>query len=435
MKPVTVQFFWFLPVLFLGLPQPTQAESALRSGDRVCFLGDSITALGGGPDGYVSMVAAAITLRCPGMDVDYLANAGVPGDTAPGGLKRLQADVLDQKPTLVMICFGMNDARAAPYDDKTYDTYMAGMTGLVTTLKSANVRVALITSSPVDPNRAKAWFKTVEDARACNLMLARMAEGLKALAVRENLPFCDVLTPMLDIQGRAKKDDPSFTLAPDGIHPNALGNTLMAYGILRGLQVTNPPASLTINAANGAVMAEQCMVTDLLVTAGAVSFARTDLAFPVYLPTQAECLASYLPLQERVNPYRFAVKGLAPDSTWSLCVGGTNVGDFTSIQLAAGTNLSLRVGPWRGLAECVVRMSTDQQKLRSSRIQFAQRMSGWTPPEAEPDLRALLDRVDTAIRDREVARIQTPRMVHGWSWILTRTDSPGNGPSTKRDHP
>ena len=435
MKQASIQYLWFLCVLFVGLHQPARAAPALRTGDRVVFLGDSITALGGGPDGYVSLVAAAITLRCPEMDIEYLANAGVPGDTAPGALKRLQTDVLDQKPTFVTICFGMNDARAAPHDDKTYDTFMTGMTGLVSALKSANIRVALITSSPVDPDRAKAWFKQVEDARACNVMLGRMAGGLKALAARESLPFCDVLTPMLDVQERAKKADPAFTLAPDGIHPNALGNTLMAYGILKGLQVTNPPATLTIDAAHGTVMADRCTASNLHITTETVSFTRTDLAFPVYLPTQTECLVSYLPLHEELNPSRFTVSGLTPGSTWRLSVGGTNLADFSSAQLAAGTNLASQAGPWKELSERVARMTADQQKLRSARVQFGERMKGWMPPEAKPDLQALLDRVDQAIRDREVARIQTPRAARDWSWTLTRTDSPGERPSAKQEHP
>ncbi len=435
MKSNTKTFLQFLAFLILGLTQPLQAEPALQGGDRVVFLGDSITALGGGPDGYVSLVAAAITLRCPGIDIAYLANAGVPGDTAPGGLKRLQADVLDQKPTFVTICFGMNDARAAPYDDKTYDTFMAGMTGLVSVLKTAKVRVAFITSSPVDPDRAKFWFKTVEDARACNVMLARMAVGLKALAVRENLPFCDVLTPMLDVQERAKKSDPAFTLAPDGIHPNALGNTLMTYGILKGLQITNPPAALTIDVATGAVKADQCTVSNLHVTPGAISFTRTDQAFPVYLPTQVECVVSYLPLQEQMNPYRFTVQGLSSGSTWRLSVGGTNLGEYAAADLAAGTNLATQAGPWKALAARVAQMTADQQKLRSARVQFGARLNGWMPPEAKPDLQALLERVDQAIRDRETARMKTPRAARNWSWTLTRTDSPGNPPTAKQGHP
>ena len=395
-------------------------DTALKSGDRIVFLGDSITALGAGPEGYVSLAASAITLRCPGIDVNYLVNAGLPGDTAPGGLKRLQADVLSQKPTLVTICFGMNDARVAPYDDQTYTTYMAGMSNLVATLKAVHVRAALITSSPVDPERAKGWFKTEADARACNLMLAHMAEGLKALAARENLAFCDVFTPMLDIQERAKKVDPAFTLAPDGIHPNALGNALMARGILKGLLVTNAPASLVIEAANGAFLADQCEVSNLLVTADVVSFTRTDLAFPVFFPAKAEGHAPYVSLPEEVNPYRFTVKGLKPDCNWRLNVNGTNVGTFTSVQLAAGTNLTLLAGPWRDLAEKVNRMTASQQKLGISNISFPQRMKGWMPDEAKPEMQALLNHVEIIIREREAARKAAPRAARNWIWILTR---------------
>ena len=396
------------------------AEPLLRTGDRIVFFGDSITALGAGPEGYVSLVVAAMTLRCPWMEVDCLANAGLPGDTAPGGLRRLQTSVLDQKPTVVTLCFGMNDARAAPYDDQTYATYMAGMSNLVVALKAAHVRAVLITSSPVDSLRAKSWFKTEADARACNVMLARMAEGLKALAVRENLAFCDVFTPMLEVQERAQKADPAFTLAPDGIHPNAMGNALMARGILKGLQITNAPASLMIDAANGTFKADQCEVSNLLVTADVVSFTRTDLAFPVFLPAQAESLSPYVPLQEEMNPYRFTVKGLKPDCNWRLCVSGTNVGTFTSAQLAAGTNLALLAGPWRDLAEYVDRLTAAQQRLGVSNISFPQRMKGWMPDEAKPEMQALLNRVEVIIREREAARKRALRVARQWNWVLTR---------------
>lgn len=36
-------------------------------------------------------------------------NAGVSGDTAPGGLKRLERDVLGYAPDFVTVCFGLND--------------------------------------------------------------------------------------------------------------------------------------------------------------------------------------------------------------------------------------------------------------------------------------------------------------------------------------
>jgi len=96
-------------LLFVGI-QSLHAvpEPALKSGDRIIFFGDRIIALGAGPEGCVSPVVAAMALRCPWMEAACLANAGLPGDTAPGGLRRLQTSVLDQKQTVVTFCFGIS---------------------------------------------------------------------------------------------------------------------------------------------------------------------------------------------------------------------------------------------------------------------------------------------------------------------------------------
>jgi len=39
-----------------------------------------------------------------------IINAGVSGDTAKGGLERLERDVLSYKPDIVVVCYGLNDA-------------------------------------------------------------------------------------------------------------------------------------------------------------------------------------------------------------------------------------------------------------------------------------------------------------------------------------
>jgi len=111
---------------------------------------------------------------------------------------------------------------------------------------------------------------------------------------------------------------------------------------------------------------------------------------------------------------------MKPDSNWRLCVSGTNVGTFTSAQLAAGTNLALLAGPWRDLAEYVDRLTAAQQRLGVSNISFPQRMKGWMPDEAKPEMQALLNRVEVIIREREAARKGALRVARQWNWVLTR---------------
>ena len=113
---------------------------------RIVFLGDSITAA---PGSYSIPLITYLSLRYPKLQVSY-RNAGVSGDTAPGGLARLDTDVLSVHPTVVSICFGMNDAGVAGTPEQRYEKYMTGMTGLVTRLKAAGIRVVLLTPPCVD---------------------------------------------------------------------------------------------------------------------------------------------------------------------------------------------------------------------------------------------------------------------------------------------
>lgn len=70
----------------------------------VVFLGDSLT-YGTGAQatgGYVKLLQGEF----PGRD---FVNKGIPGDTTAGGLQRLQKDVLDLHPALVVVGLGGND--------------------------------------------------------------------------------------------------------------------------------------------------------------------------------------------------------------------------------------------------------------------------------------------------------------------------------------
>src|SRR4051812_37631815 len=76
----------------------------VHKGDRIVFYGDSITE----QELYTKDVEAYLTQRYPDWHLTFF-NAGWSGDNAGGGKERLNRDVLALKPTLVTVCFGMND--------------------------------------------------------------------------------------------------------------------------------------------------------------------------------------------------------------------------------------------------------------------------------------------------------------------------------------
>src|SRR3954467_3567005 len=80
------------------------ADFAIRDGDTVVFLGDSITA----ERTYGKIVETYTLLRFPARKVHFV-NAGWGGDTAAGGLARLKRDVFDKGATVVTVAYGIND--------------------------------------------------------------------------------------------------------------------------------------------------------------------------------------------------------------------------------------------------------------------------------------------------------------------------------------
>ena len=96
-----------LAVLFsaVGLvPAQQSSDFFFKPGDRIVFLGDSITE----QYQYSSTIELYLTTRFPKWDLTFL-NAGIGGDSAGGGAGRFQNHVLAEKPTAVTINFGMNE--------------------------------------------------------------------------------------------------------------------------------------------------------------------------------------------------------------------------------------------------------------------------------------------------------------------------------------
>lgn len=94
----------------------SQAAPALQKGDRIIFLGDSITQGGGGPKGYITLTQQGIDEKLKDLGITTV-NAGISGNKVPDLQGRLQKDVLDKKPTVVIIYIGINDVwhwRRAP---------------------------------------------------------------------------------------------------------------------------------------------------------------------------------------------------------------------------------------------------------------------------------------------------------------------------------
>ena len=396
--------FALVVLLSLCFAGTTRAQSPLKSGDRVVFYGDSWTE----QRLYTRFVMDYFTLRYPGLQVTF-RNAGWGGDTSVGGLARLQRDVLSLKPTVVTICFGMNDAGYTEFQQRLFDKYMTGMTGMVTQLKKAGVRVILLTPGFLDTDRVEPRMRIYNDT------LGRFGQGVKDLAEKEKLEFYNVHDLMLDVHARAKARNPKYSLNETG-HPTEPGHATIAYAVLKALGCKDQASGLKIDAAKAAATPDRCRVEDLNVQADSITFKRFDDALPTYLPPAAHSALPFYPFTQELNQYNFTVTGLKA-GTWKLTVENMGVGTFTDKELAAGVNLATLPGPWLKIGEQVDNAVKEQESLYFTLWRGVSILE--IPGQAQAEYKDLLKRMTELVQEQETTRISLVPKDRTWNWRLT----------------
>lgn len=275
----------------------------LQRGDRVVFYGDSITE----QQMYTNYVEAYLASRYPELGLSFF-NAGWGGDTAPGGARRLERDVLSLKPTVVTLCFGMNDGQYVPPTDAIREQFVGGMRELVTRLKEKGIRVVLMTPGMADeianPGLGLANYNT----RGLRIL----ADEVLKLAASENLPVCDTHKVMNEVNARGRASDPKFCMAPDGFHPEPAGHLAMAFGLLKALGVPDRRQEVIVDAGSGEVTASPGLIVRLTrkKDGNAVLSMKID-RLPFFVEPAARKVLPFLPFQETFNQLKLRVKGLS----------------------------------------------------------------------------------------------------------------------------
>ncbi len=280
----------------------TDRPFLLRERDRIVFLGDSITE----QQLYTNQVETYLAARYPELALTFF-NAGWGGDTAPGGAQRLERDVLSLKPTVVTICYGMNDGRYVEPTDEIRETYVKGMRELVARLGAAGVRVVLLTPGMVDESVNPALVTVAYNRRGLRVL----ADEVLKLAASEKLPVCDLQALMLEVNARAKAADPKFCMVPDSVHPDPAGHLVMTFGLLQALGV--PPRRQEIDVdipARRATASDGLAIRRLRVNAHGAGFDLLLNRLPFFVEPLARKVLPFLPFQETFNQLTLRLHGL-----------------------------------------------------------------------------------------------------------------------------
>lgn len=328
-------------VLLGSVPWGWAGGFALRDGDTVVFLGDSITAA----RGYSRVIENFTLLRFPERKIRFV-NAGRGGETAKGALARLDEAVFARGATVLTVAYGINDIGWGTKADEVHRReHLDSLREIVRRCREKGVRVfvcsAAITAE--DPATAEQGF------------LQKMGDDALAQAREQGADAIDVQRGMRAVQRRmlsAGAAEPDERKRPrmhteDGVHLNDLGQMAMAVTILEGLGASADVSWAIMDAERAeAVQTESCTISDISRSERELRFLRLDSRQPLNLQPLWMLMGFHIPITDDLNRYGLTVRGLA-DGRWDVLAGNRPLGTWTAAQLADGVNLASASGePW-----------------------------------------------------------------------------------------
>lgn len=371
--------YYLIALLFLSYPALAQIQplEPFHSGDRVAFMGNSITEAGY----YESYIWLYYMLHFPGRRITIF-NAGIGGERAKNMVDRFDDDIVSKKPTVVCLTFGMNDSgyyeflsahpdSGAQARVRESEHYFGLLQDKLKALPA--VRKIMITSSPYDETvkNPKNYFPKK------SLAMGQIAQCQEQAAKDNHWGFVDFFHAMTEITLREQRRDSAFTLTgEDRIHPGNAGHFVMAYLFLKTQGLGDRPvADMGIDAGGMRVVkADNCSITGLSVTPGELRFdyLARSLPFPVdTLPRlwgnphrQSEAVG-LIPFYEAFNREMLRIKGLG-DQEYELTIDGKLIGRWTGAQLEEGINLAAQTNtPEYEQAMSVLWLNEERMSLES----------------------------------------------------------------------
>lgn len=218
-------------------PDDPSVPAPLRGVHQIVCLGDSITEQGGQPGGYVNLLQRTLMALYPAQQFQVI-NAGISGHKATDMQARFQRDVLSKNPDLVTISVGVNDVWHGFYDNHPagdgprgvpLPLYREKILEMVDGAKAAKAKVVLVSPTLIHED-----LTGPENAK-----LDTYVTEMRSIAKERGCAFVDLNANFKAIvaayQKRAGRT--ANLLTTDGVHMNAAGNRVMAYGILRSIGV------------------------------------------------------------------------------------------------------------------------------------------------------------------------------------------------------
>lgn len=294
--------------------------------------------------------------RYPNAKVNFI-NKGIGGDTANGLKNRLEWDIFEHSvtpvPDVIISHVCTNDIGYTTYRDETgaitaaqqqrIDNCIASHKTLIDTCLDKGVGYIVLTplmhdESPLAPKG------TIGQCYGVNTAHALVAEGLREYATEKNLDVIDMHKYTTDIDEEIRNENPGLTevLCNDSVHCGEYGAILAAYTFVADQGATDTVAEVVINANGGSVTAKNASVSGVTVSDSTVKYTYNPYALPIAATTEYKYIESGFGVDftNLFNREIIRVSNLA-EGTYGITIDGTEVGEYTSEELALGINIAI----------------------------------------------------------------------------------------------
>lgn len=196
---------------------------------KIIFFGDSITETGRNAEdptdlgvGYVKITAGKLRLLYPETKFEFL-NRGIGGNRTGDLLLRVEQDVVNECPDVVILQVGINDVWSRfEGQEITPEEFRKNYEALVAAIKGTGARIVII----------EPFVLKVRDKQRFRPYVNVMNAIIREIAERESIP----LIPLDEIFTGVTQDIEPSQFAEDGIHPTHRGCRYIADLLIKQLK-------------------------------------------------------------------------------------------------------------------------------------------------------------------------------------------------------
>ena len=354
--------------------QTKLAPVAVRDGDTIAFVGDSIT-----HNGYHQMfLEYYYSTRFPEAKLQFL-NRGTAGQSAFHMLRRMQTDILKPKADIYVLMVGMNDVgrkyftreerarnpKCGEEIERLEGVYAERLAKVAEQLAENSRRLYIFSPSIFD----ETLESTVDPHVGLNARLGRYEKICADVARRTpNAEFVDIWSETARINADFQREAGrgKTIVGSDRVHPSEAGGLAMAAIFLKSLGESATVCSAEIDGKK--VGTVNCEISNVRQSADGLRFESLEYALPLALTPAEECAAKYIDFRGSLNRQTLMVKNL-PRGKYTLKIDGKKVGVFESTELARGIDTTALETP-QIEASRKIRALCEEIRLANANLRF-----------------------------------------------------------------